>query len=127
MEGRKALASAIDELAGLLAELGNLVDFKLDEHRAEIVRMRRAVAEQHAEVHRLAEDTFAGASELKAYREAHSALRSAMAQHQAKWSVVSICPESSEYRSSVRTIRMANRTFIEWLRVALRAGRDPGA
>jgi len=88
---------------------------QFDDHRREVIQMRRLMAAQlRALATAGAELDDAGLQ--SAFRSEFSAMRAALALHQAMWPVVAIDLNDSAYAASVATTRAANERFFEWVR-----------
>lgn len=90
--------------------------------RPELVRHRRAIAQQIATISELALKAFAGSAAEPAFRAIQSEMRSALADHQASWPVVAIVADDPAYAASLQKTRSANQRYIDWIRRAAAQG-----
>ena len=120
MTGREKLLSAIGVLEASLAQAVKLGDRDFNEHRREVIQLRRIILAHNSTIDSLCDEAFGTPEARLAFRREFSEMRSAMAFHQASWPVVSIDFENPDYVASLNIMRTANRKFIAWVRTALK-------
>ncbi len=118
----------LSTLEAVQAELASIAERTDDARRHDLIRLRRALSLQIAEVGKVAERIFAAAEADMAleYRSKFSRMRSAAALHQADWPAVRLGEEVEHYRASALGVRQANKEFVAWVRDALdQLRKDP--
>lgn len=118
MTGRETLLDAVNTLEVALAQSAKLGN-NLNEHRKEVVQLRRVILAQNSVIGSLCDEAFEKPERREAFRREFSQMRSAMAFHQASWPVVAVDLENPDYIASVNSVRDANRRFITWVRTTL--------
>lgn len=115
------LARELRALEAVQAELAGIAERTDDARRHELIRLRRQLSRQIAEVGRVAEPIFAAAEARMAreYRSKFSRMLSAAALHQANWSAVRLDEQIENYRTSALGVGQANKEFVAWVRDAL--------
>lgn len=120
MTGREQLLGAVAMLEASLAQADKLGGGDFNEHRREVIQLRRVILTQNSTIDSLCDEAFENSEARAAFRREFSEMRSAMAFHQASWPVVLINFENPDYIGSLNSMRAANRKFIAWVRAALR-------
>lgn len=113
---RKELLVTVAEFESVLRQSAGLGH----EGRKEMIALRRSLGTLIQRLASLGEEAFSNAEDRHVYRNELSRMRSAMALHHASWPIVSIDSCDQDYVASLRSTRDANRTFIEWVKRALR-------
>lgn len=112
-----SLVIEIRTLEKIQSELA-LVSQRTDTQRKlEMVQLRRQLSLQIGVISAEADKNFlAGASEAVAreFRSLLSAMRRAVALHQANWPAVKLDDQDSDYHESVKAVREANSQFLQW-------------
>ena len=119
MTARSMLLDAVNALEAAFAEAATLEGDGFEEHRKEVVRLRRQIAAQNATIATLCDAAFEQPERRQAFHSEFSKMRSAMAFHQASWPAVAIDFQNPGYLSSLQSMRDAHRTFIAWSKIAL--------
>ncbi|MEI9852131.1 MAG: hypothetical protein WDN24_16235 [Sphingomonas sp.] len=130
MPGGDGFAPAFDALERTLHDI-ELVARRSDaERKRDLIVQRRLLAERMTAVQQLAHapgSPFAREPEALEFHRQFSKMRSAVALHQATWSVVLIDDAPQEYLDSSRSASDAVRAFLLWARGVLRALQPGGA
>lgn len=112
------IRTAIDALREVQRAIGETNEKQGERWRYELVRLRRDLAERLGAVYRLSE-RWSPAPEQTPHKEALrrslSALRTALAEHQALWPAVSVDIQAPEYRQSVGQLRATYAELDETL------------
>jgi len=126
MESKNRIEEAVAALERIQTNLAGIASRSDAERRRDLIRLRRELAIQYAELNTLVEAWIEESKrpELRGqHRERFSRMRSAAAMHQANWPAVSLDPSSPEFQASAARVREANRTYVEWIR-SIVAGAD---
>jgi len=116
------IASDLDALEGIQADLAAIATRDDAQRRHDLIRLRRDLAAQIALIGKVADPYFASlpaAGLYLAFRERFSRMRSAAAIHQASWPAVTLGDDPGQYRQSAHSVREANLDFIRWMRIQL--------
>ena len=115
------LTRELDVLEAVQVKLAGIADRTDEDRRHDLIRLRRELALQIAEVGKAAEPIFGAAdpSLARDYRNHFSRMRSATALHQANWPAVRLDVEMEPYQASALEVNEANRSFLAWVRGAL--------
>ena len=122
MKDLARIASELDILEKVQADLATIALRTDDRRRQDLIELRRQLSAQIAEVGRVAEPVFnseAAADLAQTYRSLFSKMRTAAAIHQARWPAVRLGESATEYQQSAVGVREANRDFVAWMRDAL--------
>jgi hypothetical protein len=112
------LEEELKRLTVIKNALSNLAVQSDDDKRSELVNLRRRLAEQMAVVSKAAEtDPKLLGDALLAFefRSKFSAMRSAIASHQANWPAVKIDHADPRFRQSAASAVRADKEFADWL------------
>lgn len=123
MGSSAALLQEIAVMERIQAEIAAVTGRSDQERKHELVKLRRLLSEQIGRVSVAGEAIFgdAVAPHLTAeYRARLSAMRSAIALHQANWPAVSLDSADAGFTRSVLAARSAKDAFISWTRGALK-------
>ncbi len=119
------LLRSIRNLEGVLFQCISIVTDNTEDHRREMIQIRRSLTQQTSDVLALGLETFEAEKSRVAFRASHSKLRTAMALHQSIWPVSSFRPADPTYEASLCNMRIAYEDFIASVRATLRkAGRS---
>ena len=115
------LARELNALEAVQAKLAGIADRTDEGRRHDLIRLRRELALQIAEVGKIAEPIFGTAEPGLAqdYRNRFSRMRSATALHQANWPAVRLGEDMGPYQASALGVHEANKAFVAWVRGAL--------
>ncbi len=122
MHQRTALLKAIENLSELQAKLSALSARDDDARRLDMVKLRRQLSE-YLQIVRIAADedkTLQNNPDLALeFRKRFSAMRSAIAFHQASWPAVSMDRNNFKYTESAANVGKLNRDFAAWVKTEL--------
>lgn len=122
MNKLSAWSNAVTALETTCNELANLGS-RLDNRRPQdLIALRRQLSAQLAGVNDLSETLFraSGRTDVHAeYRSRYSAMRSAIAYHQANWPATTMNAEQNKYFASARSVTSSCQEFIKWLRTEM--------
>ena len=125
MKDPEPLLRAISDLEGVLFQCVSIVAENAEDHRREMIQIRRSLTQQTSDVLALGLETFEDEESREAFRASHSKLRTAIALHQSSWPLSSFKPDDPSYEASLRGMRIAYEDFIASVRATLRkAGRS---
>ena len=119
-----ALIGEIAKLKQIQQSLSAAANRTDAERKMETVALRRLLAVQVGIVGKAAEQDFlpnADAELAREFRQLISAMRRAIALHQANFPAVRMDEQSNEYHDSVKDVRTANANFFKWANVHLAA------
>lgn len=112
-----SLNSEIEKLEKIHAELA-LISQRIDgERKLELVQLRRQLSVQIGVISAEADKSFlseVSQEHAREFRSLLSAMRRAVALHQAEWPAVRLDEQNFEYRQSVQSVREANGHFLRW-------------
>lgn len=117
-------AQLVDEMDAVAARLAAIAGRSDPQRKAALVEARRELAMRMMTVMAIGEhyapirQNEAIYSEL---RERLSILRSAIADHQSRWSAVAIDSDDAAYIASSDAVQMAGRDFMCWIRQVVEA------
>ncbi len=117
---------ALAELRRIMNDLHRVSRRADAERRHDLVRLRRQLSEQMPTISAAAEHCaplIQHPELFREFRERFSAMRSAIALHQARWPAVSIDEGGEPYRQSAAAVRTRNADFLEWMDSLLAAPR----
>lgn len=116
METARRLRASLDAFERIQSDFANNSDQRDPDWRRRLVALRKDLQDSLIAIRTAlqAHEEAAGRSEAgDALNKGLSAMRSAIALHQAEWPAVAIDTQSEAYRGSVRTLRAATRDFRE--------------
>ena len=118
------LSNAISKLGRIQSELVAISDRTDDQRRHDLVNLRRELSLQIGIVSGAAEKSFlmtAEADDVREFRSLLSAMRRAVALHQANFPAVKLDEQGAGYDMSVRSVREANSQFMQWAKDNIRS------
>ena len=122
MGAAETLAEALDALESTLLEIERVANRKDGDRARELIAQRRALSDGMTRVQQAATaagSPFAQEPVLAEFQREFSKMRSAVALHQATWSVVLIDEAPAAYIASSRNASAATRSFLGWARGVL--------
>lgn len=117
MASCSALVGEIRKLSKIQTELASISQRTDAERKLEMVQLRRLLSAQIGVISAEADKGFLAQAEhdvVRNFRSLLSAMRRAVALHQANWPAVKLDEQNSEYRQSVKSVREANAAFLQW-------------
>ena len=113
-----AIEEIVREISNLEACMTQLVnmDDALDGHRKEVINIRRQFTNSFSKIAVIAVDVFTTPASLDLFRRKHSEARSAIAEPQSKWPIVTLDMADPKCIASVRSSREATRAFLRWVK-----------
>lgn len=122
MTSRAQLIQELDAIDGIAARLAAVADRSDPQRKADLVDARRELAMRVMKVMAIGEDYGPIRQNEALYaqlRQRLNILRSAIADHQAKWSAVAIDSDDAAYSASSDAVQAAGRGFMQWVRHAV--------
>ncbi len=124
MTTRAQLVDEMDAIAAVAARLAAIAGRSDPQRKAALVEARRELAMRMMTVMAIGEH-YAPIRQNEAIygqlRERLSILRSAIADHQSRWSAVAIDSDDAAYVASSDAVQMAGRDFMCWIRQVVEA------
>ena len=117
MRASHELADSIAKLGQIQSQLVAISDRTDDQRRHDLVNLRRGLALQIGIVSGAAERSFlmtADPQDVRHFRSLLSAMRRAVALHQANFPAVKLDEQGAGYDMSVKSVREANSKFMQW-------------
>ena len=127
MADTSALTDCINALEATLGELNRIARRSDADRKRDLVAMRRILSERIGMLPDAATQPgapFADPPLSDEFQARFSKMRSAVALHQATWSVVLIDDAPDSYRASAAHATATTRDFILWARAALTSNRS---
>lgn len=124
MGDRATLLRELDLLEKVQGDLAAIATRTDAERKHDMIRLRKALADQIAMVGRVADEVIAAVGDAgfaREFRNRFSQMRSTTAFHQARWPAVRLDDYVEDYRESAKTVRETNRAFIAWARATIPA------
>lgn len=119
---RAQLREELAQLTRVQASLASIASRTDDERRAELIQLRRELAQRIASIGQAAERFFEAGGDrelMRKFRLHYSEMRSKAAAHQADWPAVTLNVADDEYQRSARAVREANKAFCAWIRAQI--------
>ena len=118
MSDKTELRGEVAKLERIHAALALLTDRTDSGRKMELVNLRRELATQISAISNVAEKGFLVSADnhvVREFRNALSAMRRAVALHQANFPAVALDDQSADYSVSVKAVREANTGFMQWV------------
>lgn len=122
MSDKSELRDEVAKLERVHAALALLADRTDSGRKMELVNLRRDLATQISAISNVAEKGFLVSADdnvVREFRNALSAMRRAVALHQANFPAVALDTQGAEYNVSVKAVREANAGFMQWVHANL--------
>ncbi|WP_298672434.1 hypothetical protein [uncultured Sphingomonas sp.] len=125
MSATPDMPAALAEMERIMDDLHDISRRRDEARKSDLVRLRRSLADQMGVIAGAAAQSarLLGDEALaREFRRRFSAVRSAVALHQATWPAVTIDEGGAPYRESAIAVRQTNEAFLGWMRATLGIG-----